>query len=442
MQPGWTVLFYIYEEDRSTKIHADRLLKDLLAAKDDESLILLVFESIHEDKGGGEITGRLYTMEYNDRTGTREKALKKDFGLIDPGDAGVLENVLQFIKKNKLLREKFLLFTWDHGAGFGIFDGDPRVHQVAGGPPPKKAIGGKGNGKENLRVARNGRAHDLSKKVPAGMHPGKIKMLTVADINQALRSLKRRTDLVIMLNCWMQMLEAGYELSGTVDILVASETVNFFAGYDYTRIINRMANHPASTGEDIARLAIQTIPANYKKKKAWEKDLKELVISATRPAISQRIVDALDKAADDLLSNMPAHFRKIKQGRKSCEDLSCGYFMNKSGKPDRSIRDFFIDPLHYISVAAEKGLVSPARLQALQQATKEYILLEYCGQHYRMKDPSSGIRLCNGYSIFHPADEKDFDCVYYHYFYKTHKIKLSETRWAAYLDHYKAKKNR
>jgi hypothetical protein len=413
MQKGWTILFFICEEDTETKEYAENLINDLLKTNDDKDLCLLCFESIRTAGPDGPLNGLLSILDYNPETKSREKKQLRDFGVVDPGNESVLKNALTYIKEKGLLREKFLLFTWDHGAGFGIFAGDPRDRNETG--------------RKILRI-----------------HPGpRLHMLTSIQINHALGSLGRKTDLVIMMNCWTKMLETGYELAENVDISVAPETVDYFAGYDYIKIINQLAANPNSIAEEIAVVAVDSIPAKFDQSVEFKTHLKDVVIRATRLSQSADTARALDTVAVELTNALSNQFSAIRHIREHCIDFSYGYFLNAKGKPDDSIADHYIDLVHYVAMLAKKGLVRRESLDRLKISLDHSLLRLYRGEKYDAPDPNAfGIKQANGLSIFHPDKTEDFESVYYQYFYQSKKLRLANTAWGEFLDKYKLKGNR
>jgi hypothetical protein len=248
--------------------------------------------------------------------------------------------------------------------------------------------------------------------------------------------LPRKADLVIMMNCWMQMLETGYELAETVNILVAAETVHFFAGYDYTNIINQMARNPRSSANTVAKVAVNTIESNFMEERSWRKHLKEVIISATALSRIKNIKHALDAVCKELNHTLDKKFETVRRVRQGCLDLSSGYFTNTQSRIDKKIVIFFIDFYNYIAELANEGLISSQSLVKLDKAFKKYILYIYIGNKYT--EPSrNGIQLGHGVSIFHPFRYNDFDDLYYEYFYLRKRIKMATTSWNTFLDEFK-----
>jgi hypothetical protein len=409
MQKGWTILFFICEEDAETKSYAEALLGDLMNTENSILVTLLCYESVRKEGVDGPLYGSLSLLAYDQNTKSRQKVEVRDFGVVDPGNESVLGNALNCLKEKDFLREKFLLFTWDHGAGFGIFAGDPRD--------------------------RNETSHKEFK-----IHPGpRLHMLTSIEINAALATLGRKADLVIMMNCWTQMLETGFELSKSAGILVAPQTVDYFAGYDYIKIINQLVNFPNSTADEIADLAVNSVPVKFRQSPQFKDHLKDVVITASALNKSASLVEALDPILDGLIKVLPTAFGSVAKVRGQCLDFTQGYFLNAKGKPDDSITDHYIDLVHYLSLLARQKLIESASLEPLKIAVNAYLLKMYRGEKYDATGLDQGnTRPANGFSIYHPSRPEDFQSVYYQYFYESKKISLAQTKWGAFLAAYKS----
>ncbi|WP_315824148.1 clostripain-related cysteine peptidase [Paraflavitalea speifideaquila] len=439
MQQGWTVLFFIYAEDDETKSYADALLTTLKQSKHNEQLTLLVFESQFEQLSGGRITGKLNLFEHNTATGRRREKLLHDFGEVNPGERSVLAAVLRHIKDNDLLREKFLLFTWDHGTGFGIFDGDPTKHtEEFKAMPPDHLLpnifaeevwadrdelqDARGS---DIKVIANRRTRFLVQNQPAFESfefnelldikfkntltdkveddEVQINMLTLTEINSALKVLNMKTELVIMVNCWMQMLENGVELEETTKWFVAAETVNFFAGFDYLKILGRIAQNPAVDGKELATVTVQTLP-NVFNNPTWEKSIKELVVSAVQPVVAGKVIKALDVVCESLAQALDNHlFNQIAAERLGCLDLSKGYFLNEDGSIDLTALIFCIDLLDYVARLAEKGLVTQESFRDLKAAIEEYRPFRFVGDNFKRSILTRSFLSDMGFPFFIPT---------------------------------------
>ncbi|WP_422358837.1 clostripain-related cysteine peptidase [Reichenbachiella sp.] len=127
---------------------------------------------------------------------------KEDFDITHADDVSF------FFKRfvlNKYKAKNYLLFTWDHGNGFNIFHG----------------IG-------------QGGVNEDSKTVP---------ILEMRELANAIKIAfgSNKIDLLIMMNCYMQMFDTGFALCEHVDYLVAPQSFMEFGEYDYEGIFSKLA---------------------------------------------------------------------------------------------------------------------------------------------------------------------------------------------------------
>jgi hypothetical protein len=467
---GWTVLFFIYVEDEETAGYASQLLKQLLRIYRSEQLRLFAFESVYDPASPQKITGTLYEYVHKARSIKRTKKQVRKFPKIDPGNKKVLSEVLRYLKANDFLLERFLLFTWDHGAGFGIFSNDPRpvsnrdlalraiapIAESTGvttrapiAESSSKMIQVVSNRRSRLLaaqpvkkvslVAEGTFAATVSNRSLAAPVLVPVNMLTASEINDALKVLDRPVNLVIMMNCWVQMLETGHEMSETVNILIAPETIYYFAGYDYFTILNSIAQNPGITEKELATITIDSIPGHFKEDPTWEPHLKEIVVSAVYPAKSEQLVKQMDRMFAPLVDELKDNFKTIRKIRKSCIDLSANYYFT-GDKPDNSLLNYFIDLVDYAARLEDNGLLEEKSFNAFRNAAKKYVHRSYRGKLFDKEDAATGTFLANGFSIFHPDKRSpDFDDqLYYLYFYEGKRIKMARTIWSKFLEGYRA----
>jgi hypothetical protein len=124
--------------------------------------------------------------------------------------------------------KRYLLFTWGHGSTYAIFSQPGTVVQDA---------------------------------VPG---PG-ISHLTSADLARAIGDCSTdekvfKIAVVIMINCYMQQIEAGYELSLVeTEYFVAPENFGSWEGYNYGLLFNQLFSAPNIPSEAFARLAVDSL---------------------------------------------------------------------------------------------------------------------------------------------------------------------------------------
>ncbi|MBS1598392.1 MAG: hypothetical protein JST75_09200 [Bacteroidetes bacterium] len=432
MKMGWTILFYVCAIDSETKKYAMQLYDELSSIKYSDNLILLAFEGWCVDSKKLAIQGNLYELEFRASDNKRHKKSLKNFEIVNIGSAALLRQVLTDVKSGGYLLEHFLLFTWDHGAGFGIFWGEPYI--LLSTQPTQRLVVTASDPviQEPLEVDWDFGA--IRKKVY------KPNMLTVTEIKEALSSLGKKTDLIIMMNCFMQMIETGYELCEQVDYLVAPESVDFFKGYDYNRILNEIVKNPEISAKSLATIAVKTIETRFESDLEWKKCLNELVVSSADLGVCNNLIEILNTAFSEILSEVEDRFDIISLLRTHCIDFSKGYLCDDKGNVDSSVLDFYIDLLYFLALLNEIGIVSDPTFNQVKESYSSYIFASFVGNNFENEFFRSKTRLGNGFSIFHPNFKNDFsDTDYYEYFYQSGRIKMSKTLWGDYLSAYKKK---
>ncbi|MBT1696685.1 hypothetical protein KK083_07360 [Fulvivirgaceae bacterium PWU4] len=154
------------------------------------------------------------------------KIIEERPGLLvtEPDD---LQNFLVLKTLSKYQANRYLLFTWDHGNGFGIF---------SGATGPTEII------KSNVNVP----------------------VLTMEELSQALsRTMgERKIDLMIMMNCLMQVFNTGYTLRHNVEYLIAPQTLLGFEDYDYQKLFQKLVDDPGIPADALALYVIQCFTDN------------------------------------------------------------------------------------------------------------------------------------------------------------------------------------
>jgi hypothetical protein len=433
MKHKWTALFYIYAEDKNTKAFADQLERILIKIKQNSNLNLLLFRSNYNENFN-KIDGELYYLQTTDGQPLRESKLLASFLDVNPGDPQLLQNVLNQIKKDKLLEGDFLFFPWDHGIGFGIFNANLWANTPFQKDESLLMIKKSNTLSSPFKVISNNRNEIIrqSNKVlqPIGAtffaesHQIHIDMLTMKEINDAIRIIGFKTAVIIMLNCWTQMLETGVEFDGTVQWLVAPETIHYFKGYDYESILNVTSNEDTDA-EKIAWTAINTLPAFFKADAGWSYGLENMVVSAVRPGKSKEVLLAVKNIYENRLKTIVASdFDKLSEVRNNCFDVS----LIENTNPHK-----FIDLLNFMTMLNREKLINPNDYSNLFGAIRNYVPYLYSPFY---KDDKG---IFSGFSVFHPNEPHDFSADYYDYFYRRKNLRITniaDPAWAMYLQEY------
>ena len=241
----WTVFFLMRVED-SVLAEATAFLQDLLEVEisDDIAIILCVNINKYSIKrflsgvpgtqapdGPEKMTTVFYRiLSSKNEAGKCHSAVefiyeKRNFDITNEDDVSYYFK--QFVLRNHDA-DRYMLFTWDHGNGYGIF-----THAY------KKAS----RGLKTLQMDQ------LSRAIELAFDTAKI-------------------DLMVMMDCDMLTLDTGYALRDTVKYLVASENALNAVGYNYQAIFKELIKNPDIASEKLAVFVIES----YKSKVISEED--------------------------------------------------------------------------------------------------------------------------------------------------------------------------
>lgn len=451
MQYKWTVLFLVHASTKQTRDHVKDLFATLKDAQFSENIKVVVlygglqYSSNNDARMQIQVT--LHEVALDERTGLPDlKELSIKDCLIDIGDDKILKKIFAKIRED-FPSERFLLFTWDHGFGFGIFKSNPLERRFPGANPFGGGFLGN-NGNQFAPATQNANEffvvnNNYSIETPISVTRDfsqargiikkniKTSMLTNDELRNTIKyhSAAPKVDLLVMMNCGMQMIETGYALHDAVNYLVAPETCIFWAGYDYEKIINTLCTNPDIETEDLGVFVLDTIQPYYEKKGSG-KYFKDLVVSLITPPGSLKVKSEIDEIAKRLENSLDESFQQIKELRKRCEDLTQKYVAG--------------DPYHYVDflncIATISSQVKGLNIIRLEKAMKQYVIHMISGENHSKPSIHDGIGKVNGFTIYFPtsAYEADSD-FYYEWFYKAgnqETLFASDCYWKNFLQAY------
>jgi len=175
-----------------------------------------------------------------------------------------MDHIRGFFKKNilqKNLAQRYIIFTWDHGNGYGIFRDEQQTGDNFGG---QESFNGQ---KFFLPVKHN------TVPVPEVIFPNEQPaaeddgILTMNELAAAIREAfdGRKVALLVMMNCYMQFFDTGYALREQVEYLVAPESYIHFEGYNYTFFFRRLAEAPDQCAKELAACLVNSFDIKFYK---------------------------------------------------------------------------------------------------------------------------------------------------------------------------------
>lgn len=304
----WTTIFLI-KTDESLWNQSTQMLDDLLtlAIRPETALIIClcgetgylqtIDPTLHFPPGEDVSTVRtaFYSMEpLAQPAGGRKSMLQRigrdsKFDIMNPG------HISKFFTRYVLggySAKKYLLFTWGHGATYGMY---PRnIPKTEPGETPR---------------------------------PLKWNMLSIAGLAGAIKSSfgnrpDQKVNVVIMMNCYMHLFDTGLTLAGAgVDFLVAAENTESAVGYNYKAIFGRLFNHPAIRPEALAKLAVISLKKmRYPNKAENARDpLQDTAFFANDLRLYAGMAVLLDKLSILLTDRLNNHFKDIDDAVNFCD---------------------------------------------------------------------------------------------------------------------------
>lgn len=377
----WTVLFIVHAVDEETRVYSEKLFSDLLQTKSSDHVKIFVLHNTYSyPSNDDEINATLYQIKLDKKLGKKIKAkvvsqpgINKLNNLGDPDDFIKILNAV----KDEIEDGKFILFTWDHGCGFGIFDPEEQ---------------------DNLSLN-----HSRLQKNRAS----KTDMLMISELGNALKEvflkgeIKRKVDILIMMNCWMQSIETALELKDSVEILIAPETTIDFLGYDYIHLIDTLTDaseegrdYSESDMENLSEEIINDIEKKYSSNKpqvSWD----DIIVCATKPENSEYIKEEIDTLVEQLLQKIedePGEISRILEARTQTKELTAG--------ATGSTPWYFVDIIDTARKLYDLGLFEYSVLERLLYRLEQkrgYIIKKHVGENFKSAGDYGGISICFPY---------------------------------------------
>lgn len=382
------------------------------------------------------------------RSGEPDITRLRRFKNINIGNKYRLSAVFSYVRQH-FPSEKLMIVFFDHGAGFGIFEPipegrkfnfkgnmdevdealkDSKNHRTRNLIVPPKAVERTirdiAKGKSNLRP------EDIENPVERLRFFRKkfshTDMLTMEELSGAIRrGFRRKVDVMIMVNCNMQMIETGFSLRNDVHYLVGSETMFWIYGINYREIlfrIDRILNIPTRY---VADKCIETLPFRYERINK-EKNLNEVGFAAVDLEKMKPVYQKLNSLAGKLTEGIKQNFAMIRKARNAGIELS-QYNLPKD-QTDGYEPSFFYDLLFFL-----KNLKGHEKeVKEIEALLRKAIVNSYIGSDFKKGKKE----LVNGVSVFLPFKKDDFDMQYFNLFYKKgarFRIDFAGTAWGKFL---------
>jgi len=453
----WKILFIANASDSKTRKEGEKLFNILAGSNFHKEVAVLV--AYNTKQGPGPIPTLtqtiVYEFEFNKLTDKRQPKIVGEPFIGDFGDEKTLIKILRKINEG-YAAERDILFTWDHGVGFGIFSMNPNEHFSHEGIEWLNEGNHDSNPPRFEVISSND--EDLKFNQPWSADPGanmttaddfhefvatrkKLSMLTNDELAKAIANgyPKGKVDITIMMNCWMMLADTIYSLKGATSVLIASQSTQWWAGYDYKGIIDLICSDQGTTGDmigKISRFALDSIRSNYIHNKYGEY-IRELSFLAVDLRDKKDVTDFYKNflsLADKLKEQVKQSFQAIKKQRENCFDFS------DDPTKKREPLWHYIDLLNFFDKLYSITLIEKEDIFSLKEDFNKLYLDAFRGQNYNSKNEQTDIFKANGISIYFPPDfegkEKDD---FWKFFYENGKhqsLLAKEKEWKLFLDWY------
>jgi len=466
-------MFIMHALDNILVREAQILVKLLESTEwDTASVNVLYLKNSYVDPPRGrkkrKIEARLFHIVDATSNGKSESKELENYGQINIGSTINLAKIFEDVAA-KFPSQRVMLFTWDHGSGFGVFEADPESSSISGElsiteietlirntegvRKPRFLI--TNNKIAQLKQSSTGdltaspthepNAIRLYPEVNTYLQDSEVRestdILTNEELSRAIISgfKGQKVDILVMVNCFMQMVETGYSLKNCVDYLVACETGFWAYGFDYQSIFLQLNQDPDTDTKFIGKLFVDTIENTYRRINEL-KLLNSVVVSTCNLKYADLVSDYINEFVRLVNSNIQRYYPLIKKARKKVPEISSLIFKRKSDI-FAPFPIFIVDIMYLLFLLSNENDEIKRVFQTISNDAvyNKYIVARRIGSDF--ETDNMNVEEINGFSIYFPQFKKDaIGKEYYRYFYK-HNAKFEiefskKTLWSQFLSVY------
>lgn len=261
--------------------------------------------------------------------------------------------------KNRFPAKRHMLFTWDHGNGYAMF----KTHWTG----------------YNSRLTMR----KLNRAIEIGLQGNK------------------RMDLVIMMNCWMQLIDTTYALKWSVAHLVAFQDPVDLDIYNMGTLIKKMVQTPDISANSLSQEFVQSI------KQIVERNEKEVAVSAFNLTVLSDFFDQLDCLAMGLKKEMGIEISTQKVNKNKLKAISDLFALSHVLDTGKKYIDF------YSLISNLKTKLQPNHAAICQVLLNKYdeILSDFYTNHPKKDknewDKPHGMNICSPFTILSQKKSRD-----------------------------------
>ena len=441
----WTVFFLIRAVDDSIE-EAKEMIDELKSVRMTQDIAVILCHNIREKKliyidqsyepdresKQDDLTTVFYELK---RANNKKNESKSNLSFVDKMkdfDIRREDHVNDFFRDRILeyhKAKKYILFTWDHGAPFAVFtDSDPIITHVRGvtsmsevetlNPIRRKKLTVKNIGPENLSrfifsreflfIKDELKSQKALKKFKDAFRnddeekSSKLKMLTMVELGRAINTAfsGRKIDVVIMMNCFANTFDTGYELRNSVKFLVAPETLIYFNGYNYRSIFNLLSRKKRVTPWEVCSHVI----TSFRKKDNYPDPQTEAEAKFNVAFFASKLEAyfSMGKVIDAISTNLILHLDEKFDRIKACRDR----FRKIKDSSLYHIIDYSTF-IKFLEIETNKRW-STSLIKRYRRVLKRLIVKQYVGMNFRQESPDS-ITSPSGFSVYFPKEFGEYN---------------------------------
>ncbi|MEO6723650.1 MAG: clostripain-related cysteine peptidase [Ferruginibacter sp.] len=334
--------------------------------------------------------------------------------------------VLEIIFKN-IRTKRRILFTWSHGAGFGInvededkdkssfVDDTAFLNKIKSMDSLTTELSNKYFYATTSEIQKINDENFTEVIYPIPLEEGeyqlvlkdeqrfnckKLEILWMSDLADCLRaSLNEETiDVMIMMNCNMQLFENGFMLKDVVKILIGPESQMWVDGYDYKKLLSSISENPKITNKALSKKVLSDYIKMHKKlRHQYYLDHSTMFVNSLKEY--ERITSILQKVTQNLLCRMG-------DVKGSIQSLQQNFFFSVSGRDTLFLLDL---GLWIETVFSTPGLFEGdlALLDEFRHLISKTVIAKHVGHFFIQSDADGPKRYgYTGSSLFFPFDGK------------------------------------
>lgn len=400
-QYEWVIIFLIYADLRSeqnfrekqskTERELESLYNDIRKANLNDAFKIYIIRNIIRENATDEkydvtelIEVQPSKIETNGNVLKTITTYSTEFLVQKPAELGSIFN--KIYKENR--SNKYLLFTWDHGKAYGIFEfknlnHEEEILQLKNSPYNRWWDSSIKSNRSHFKFLIK---HSIDEPIVE-------EFLTNEELSIAIKYgfEGNRLDVLIMMNCGMQNVDTQYALKDAVKYLVAPQGTIDEPGYNYKKILEGIFSNSFISPKNIAKTAIESLDQD---REFQQEDFKDVIsrwaVFATDIEYFNLIIPIINLISKSLIEEL-----NKQPDRRLLDDIfnswrSCFRFDNDP-RGSKGVT-YILDMLNWLNtiITNIKLIELIDYKNQLEEITKFFVVEKYIGSNvYKMPEEDS-----------------------------------------------------